>query len=195
MIKAAIALMTREGVAAGSTRAIAAELGVAQATVHYTFGTKEELYRAVMEQVTHDLVRQVEQAAPDEGGFEEAVASLASALWRTVREQPTSYQLLAELTMFALRSPQLSEALQSHYRGVTEVTAKLVSEAAERTGHPLAQPAEVIARTFLAGFDGLTTQHLALPDEEAERTGLQVLVSVVVALAGGRLDLVPVPAA
>jgi hypothetical protein len=78
---------------------------------------------------------------------------------------------------------------------VTEVTAKLVSEAAERTGHPLAQPAEVIARTFLAGFDGLTTQHLALPDEEAERTGLQVLVSVVVALAGGRLDLVPVPAA
>lgn len=195
LIKAAIALMTREGVAAGSTRAIAAELGVAQATVHYTFGTKEELYRAVMEQVTQDLVHQVEQAAPDEGGFEEAVTALASALWRTVREQPTSYQLLTELTMFALRSPQLSEALQSHYRGVTEVTAKLVSEAAERTGHPLAQPAEVIARVFLAGFDGLTTQHLALPDEEAERTGLQVLVSAVLALAGGRLDLVPVPAA
>jgi AcrR family transcriptional regulator len=39
----AIDLMTREGVAAGSTRAIATELGAAQATVHYTFGTKAEL--------------------------------------------------------------------------------------------------------------------------------------------------------
>jgi len=51
-------------IAAASTRAIAAELGVAQATVHYTFGTKEDLYRAVMEQLTHDLVGQVAKWAP-----------------------------------------------------------------------------------------------------------------------------------
>ncbi|MCX4911232.1 TetR/AcrR family transcriptional regulator [Streptomyces sp. NBC_00878] len=193
LIKAAIDFMTREGVAAGSTRAIAAELGVAQATVHYTFGTKEGLYRAVMEQLTQDLVAQVERAAPAEGGFEETVGALAAALWRTVREQPASYQLLSELTLFALRAPALSEALETHYRGVTEVTARLVTEAAERTGQPLAQPVETIARFFLAGFDGLTTQHLSLPDEEAERTCLQAFVSAVVALAGGRLDLVAVP--
>ncbi|MFI6277159.1 TetR/AcrR family transcriptional regulator [Streptomyces sp. NPDC050988] len=194
LIKAAIDFMTREGVAAGSTRAIAAELGVAQATVHYTFGTKEGLYRAVMEQLTQDLLAQVEAAAPADGGFEETVGALAAALWRTVREQPASHQLLTELTMFALRSPALGEALEAHYRGVTEVTARLITEAAERTGRPLAQPVETIARFFLAGFDGLTLQHLSLPAEEAERTCLQALVSAVVAMAGGRLDLVPVPA-
>lgn len=117
LIKAAIDFMTREGVAAGSTRAIAAELGVAQATVHYTFGTKEGLYRAVMEQLTQDLVAQVEQAAPTDGGFEETVGALAAALWRTVREQPASHQLLTELMMSALRSPALREALETHYRG------------------------------------------------------------------------------
>lgn len=74
------------------------------------------------------------------------------------------------------------------------MTARLVSEAAERTGQPLAQPAETIARFFLAGFDGLTMQHLALPDEEAEHTCLQAFVSAVVAMAGGRLELVSVPA-
>ncbi|MEV0171343.1 TetR/AcrR family transcriptional regulator [Streptomyces sp. NPDC050803] len=194
LIKAAIDFMTREGVAAGSTRAIAAELGVAQATVHYTFGTKEGLYRAVMEQLTQDLITQVEQAAPADAGFEETASTLAAALWRTVREQPASHQLLTELTMFALRSPALSEALESHYRGVTEVTARLVTQAAERTGLALAQPAETIARFFLAGFDGLTMQHLSHPDEEAEHTCLQAFVSAVVAMAGGRLDLVPVPA-
>jgi hypothetical protein len=109
-----------------------------------------------------------------------------------VREQPSSHQLLAELTLFALRTPHLAEALESHYRDVTEVTARLVTEVAERTGQPLAQPAETIARFFLSGFDGLTMQHLSLPDEEAELSCLQAMVSAVVALAGGRLDLVAV---
>jgi AcrR family transcriptional regulator len=193
LIRAAIDLMTREGVAAGSTRAIAAELGVAQATVHYTFGTKEELYRAVMAQLTQDLVTQVEQAAPHDAGFEETVSTLAAALWRTVRDQPSSHQLLTELTMFALRTPHLAEALTSHVGGAIEVTARLIEEAAARTGRKLAQPADTLARFFLAGFDGLTTQRLSLPDEEAEFACLQALVSAVVALAGGRLNLVAVP--
>ncbi|WLW58257.1 TetR/AcrR family transcriptional regulator [Streptomyces sp. YU58] len=183
LINAAIALMAREGVAAGSTRAIATELGVAQATVHYTFGTKEELYRAVMEQLTHDLVVQVTQAAPTDASFEETVVALAEALWNTVLEQPASHQLLTELSMLAMRTPHLQEALQSHYGEVLAVTAKLVDQAAERTGHQLGQPAETIARFFLAGFDGLTMQHLSLPDEEAERVCLRSLVSAVLAMA------------
>ncbi|MFJ5999938.1 TetR/AcrR family transcriptional regulator [Streptomyces sp. NPDC092370] len=183
LIKAAIDLMTREGVAAGSTRAIAAELGVAQATVHYTFGTKEDLYRAVMEQVTENLVAQVERAAPTDASFEEAVVTLAEAFWRTVIEQPEAHQLLTELNMLALRTPHLKEALHSHYSEVLAVTAKLISEAAERTGHQLAQPAETIARFFLAGFDGLTMQHLALPDEGAERVCLGALISALLAMS------------
>jgi AcrR family transcriptional regulator len=183
LIKAAIDLMTREGVTAGSTRAIAAELGVAQATVHYTFGTKEDLYRAVMEQVTDNLVAQVERAAPTDASFEESIITLAEAFWRTVIEQPEAHQLLTELSMLALRTPHLKEALHSHYTQVLAVTAKLISEAAERTGHQLAQPAETIARFFLAGFDGLTMQHLSLPDEEAERVCLGALISALLAMA------------
>lgn len=193
LIKAAIDLMTREGVAAGSTRAIAAELGVAQATVHYTFGTKEGLYRAVMEQLTDDLLAQVRKAAPENAGFEETLGTLAVALWRTVREQPSSHQLLTELTMLGLRIPALTDAAESHYRDVVRVTAELVAEAAARTGRSLAHPAEIIARFFLAGFDGLTAQRLSLPDEEAERACLQALLSSTLALANGQLDLVTLP--
>ncbi|WP_030671790.1 TetR/AcrR family transcriptional regulator [Streptomyces sp. NRRL B-1347] len=187
LIKAAIALMTREGVAAGSTRAIAAELGVAQATVHYTFGTKEDLYRAVMRQLSQDMVAQVRESSPTDAGFEETVATLAGALWRTVREQPTSHQLLTELTMFALRTPALHEALESHFREVHDTTAQLVTEAAERTGQQLSVPADTIARFLLAGFDGLILQRLALPDEEAELHIVQALAASAAALAGGTL--------
>ncbi|MFI6638582.1 TetR/AcrR family transcriptional regulator [Streptomyces sp. NPDC050504] len=195
LIEAAIALMTREGVAAGSTRAIAAELGVAQATVHYTFGTKEDLYRAVMERLTGDLVAHVKESAPGDAGFAESIAAMTAALWRTVREQPESHQLLTELSMLALRTPNLREVLETHNREVTAVTARLVAEAAERTGQRLAAPATAVANHFLASFDGLTLQHLALPDEEAERIGLQTLVSSVVALADGTLKPVTLPEA
>lgn len=195
LIRAAVDLMAREGVAAGSTRAIAAELGVAQATVHYTFGTKEDLYRAVLRQLTHDLVRQVEESAPTATGFEETIAALADTLWRTVREQPERHQLFIELALFALRTPSLREALEGNQREVTAVTAKLLTGTAERTGHRLAQPASTIARFFLAGFDGLTVQHLSLPDEDAERACLRALVSSVVALSGGSPDLVRIPTA
>lgn len=192
LIKAAIDLMSREGVAAGSTRAIAAELGVAQATVHYTFGTKEDLYRAVLKQLTDDLIEQVEQAAPDGGGFADTIAALASAVWRTVREKPETYQLLNELSLFALRTPSLGEVLADQYRDLIVVITELVTCTAERTGHGLAQPAETIARFFLAGFDGLSLQRLASPDDESEVTCLRALVSATVALADGRLKLATV---
>ncbi|MFJ3876350.1 TetR/AcrR family transcriptional regulator [Streptomyces sp. NPDC090077] len=193
LVKAAIDLMARQGVAAGSTRAIAAELGVAQATVHYTFGTKEDLYRAVMDQLTEDLIAQVERAAPEDAGFEETIAALAGALWRTACEESADYQLLTELSLLALRTPKLSEARQGHYRGVVEVTARLVREAAARAGHELVQPAETVARFFHAGFDGLTIQRLYAPDGAAETLGLRALVSATTALATGRLELVDVP--
>ncbi|WP_086827077.1 TetR/AcrR family transcriptional regulator [Streptomyces sp. NRRL B-24572] len=196
LIKAAIDLMAREGVAAGSTRAIAAELGVAQTTVHYTFGTKEDLYRAVMDHITDELVAQVQRAAPEDAGFEETIGAFAGALWGTVREPTSHHQLLSELTMFALRVPGLNEARQGHYRRVIEVTAQVIAETAERTGQKLAESPETVARFFLSGFDGLTMQVLvALPDEATERTGLRALVAATVALAKGDLGLPDVPMA
>ncbi|MFJ2740731.1 TetR/AcrR family transcriptional regulator [Streptomyces sp. NPDC087440] len=194
LVKAAIALMTREGVAAGSTRAIAAELGVAQATVHYTFGTKEDLYRAVMEQLTQNLVDHVEQSAPTDGGFAESLTVMATALWHTVREQPATHQLLNELTLFALRTPKLHDVLHSHHHQVEVVTARLIEEVADRSGQRLAVPATVVAHYFLGAFDGLSLQLLTLPDENAERHCLQTLVSSTVTLAGGTPAEVPLPA-
>ncbi|MFJ9929449.1 DNA-binding transcriptional regulator, AcrR family [Streptomyces misionensis] len=192
LIKAAIALMTREGVTAGSTRAIAAELGVAQATVHYTFGTKEDLYRAVMEQLTGDLIARVTRAAPQDAGFEETIAAMAGALWRTGEEESSGYRLLTELAMLALRTPGLVEARTAHYQQVNEVTERIFAETAARTGYVLAQPAGLIARFFLSGFDGLTMQRLYTPGEPADDTGLRALIAATVALAGGRLELADV---
>lgn len=156
--------------------------------MHYTFGNKEELYHAVMQQLTEQLVAQVEQAAPQDTDFDRALGTLAAALWQTVREQPTSHQLLSELTMYALRTPRLGAVVQEHQSGVLAVTSRLIEEAAARADRQLAQPAEAVARFFHAGFDGLTIQHLVHPDDAAEASCLQSLVAATAAVAAGTLN-------
>ena len=59
IVNAAIRLMAREGVAAASTRRIAAEAGVAQATIHYVFGSKTELQLAALAAAGETFTREV----------------------------------------------------------------------------------------------------------------------------------------
>jgi AcrR family transcriptional regulator len=187
LIRAAIDVMTRDGVAAGSTRAIANEAGVAQANVHYVFGSKEQLYGDVIEHLTGDLVAQVRDAAPETSDFTEALSVLTARLWQTVRETPGTHKLLIEMDIFALRSAQLRSYVEANRRAVTEATAALIEEAAQRAHQPLARPATALARHFLAGFDGLVLSHMSLADDDAEWTYLEELVASIAALATGQL--------
>ncbi|MGW6058487.1 TetR/AcrR family transcriptional regulator [Streptomyces sp. NPDC055189] len=172
LVRAAIDLMAREGVDAGSTRAIAAELGVAQATVHYTFGTKRDLYRAVIEQMTAELVELVRGAVPaDEEGpadFERSVRRMAEALYRALQEQPGRFRLYIELTTYSVRSPDLHELLRRHQRDLEETAADMIAGVlAETDGVHAAEPL-VVARFFLQGFDGLSLRHLVMADGEPD---------------------------
>ncbi|MGW7070888.1 TetR/AcrR family transcriptional regulator [Streptomyces sp. NPDC054855] len=172
LVQAAIELMAREGVDAGSTRAIAAELGVAQATVHYTFGTKRDLYRAVIEQMTVELVELVRGAAPDEeqgpADFERAMRRMAEALWQALREQPGRFRLFIELTTYAVRNPDLHELLRRHQRDLEETAAELIAGVLALTDDAHAAEPLVVARFFLQGFDGLSLRHLVMGDGKGD---------------------------
>ncbi|WP_086823691.1 TetR/AcrR family transcriptional regulator [Allokutzneria sp. NRRL B-24872] len=187
LIKAAIDLMAREGIAAGSTRAVAAELGVAQATVHYTLGSKEELYRAVLEHLSEELIARVRAAEPEGRSFPETVTAMARELWAAVRENPGHGLLLVELSAYAVRSPGLRESVGEHLRGVLAAASDIVSGAAERTGVQLAHPPEDVARFFLAGFDGLMTHRLLLDDLDVHEASLTHLITASVAMALGHI--------
>lgn len=177
LVQAAITLMAREGVAAGSTRAIAAELGVAQATVHYTFGAKKDLYRAVVEQLTAEFIAHVRNSAPDSGTFEEQVRALIRALWTGVNAEPGRCMLLTEFTAFALRDPDLLEIMRAHERGVERTAAEILAALADSCDVKLARPAADIAAYFVAGFDGLTSRNLILADGSHAEMGLELLVA------------------
>ncbi|MGA5819043.1 TetR/AcrR family transcriptional regulator [Kitasatospora sp. NPDC094028] len=190
LVRAALELMAREGVAAGSTRAIAAELGVAQATVHYTFGTKKDLYRAVVEQLTAEFIGNVADADPGDGPFGEQIRALVHAVWESSTGEDGRCVLLSEFAALAMRDPELQEIMRAMQHQLEGTATVMVTALADAHGIRLATPAREVAIHFLAGFDGLTDRHLALrtPGEPADPDtlrGLELLVATTVGLCLG----------
>jgi AcrR family transcriptional regulator len=188
LIRAAIDVMTREGVAATSTRAIAAELGIGQAMVHYVYGSKDELYRAVIEQLTTEVADHVRDGdLPSDASFRAAVAVFAERLWHSVLTRPDVHRLLTELVIFGLRSPSLRPAIADYQRQLDDAFEHWLQRAAARTGTVPARPIAEVSRLFAAGLDGLILQRLARRDDEADRRALADVVDATVALAEGSL--------
>lgn len=187
LIDAAITLMTREGVAAGSTRAVAAEIGVAQMTVHYVFGSKAEFTREILRELSRRVLEQVRPTAEAArgSGFEESLNLAARALWETVQADPGGQLLWTELSLQALRDEETRRLTAEHDADMRAVTAEVLETIAMRHGQDLAVPASALARFFLAGFDGLSGQSMTAPDPEAEELCLGQLISATAALATG----------
>jgi len=187
LVAAAIELMAREGMAAGTTRAIAAEIGVAQAIVHYVFGTKQELQRAIFTEITDSILGQVEGTPVPTDDFAGSLNAWARALWQTVEQQRDRYALLFEFTASALRDSQLRGLLVAHNRNIEDLAGNLLVQAAERASVVLARPAADLARVFLTGFDGIVVRYLTDGDGDTARALLQDQVSVMLAMAAPAL--------
>jgi AcrR family transcriptional regulator len=76
---------------------VARAAGVTRLIVYRIFATKEELYRAVLEQVTTRLAEEFEHIprhGPDPGGGEAGRGQAARALLLVAREDPDAFRLL-----------------------------------------------------------------------------------------------------
>lgn len=101
ILRAAATAFARTGFADTSMEDVAAEAGITKLIVYRHFRTKEELYRAVLEQVSQ---RQVQVFL--DGLLEGATASLGLKTFLTVaREQPDGFVLLWR---HAYREPQFA---------------------------------------------------------------------------------------
>jgi AcrR family transcriptional regulator len=75
LLEAALRLFAEHGVDAVSIRAVNREAGLGPASVHYHFGTKEELLRAVLRERGVALVADVRARAKELAGSSDAVSS------------------------------------------------------------------------------------------------------------------------
>jgi AcrR family transcriptional regulator len=194
LIAAATKVIVRDGVAAATTRRIAAEAGVPLGTVHYWFASKDDLLTAVVEAVLGDLesavaATQTQAARSDDPGAPEDLLGACRAAWRVVETDEPGRQLsLYEMTTVALRTPGMEELAAKQYDSYRASAAHAVRPWYDRFGAELPGGLEALARLVAYLFDGAALAWLADPDR-AEQDSVFVLLCHLLELSatGSRL--------
>ncbi|WP_194905188.1 TetR family transcriptional regulator [Quadrisphaera sp. INWT6] len=174
LVEAAVRVVEREGVAAATTRRIAAEAGLPLGAVHYWFRDKRALLAAVVaalldqvrEQALVPTGRTEGQAEGQPEGQPEGRASGEdgglAALHRRLAALPAERQLaLFEVTTHALRDPALHHLAREQYAAYREVALAAVASWAGDGVDALPGGRAALATLLVACLDGLTLAALA----------------------------------
>lgn len=172
LVDATIRVMCEDGVAAATTRRIAAEAKTTLATVHYCFASKQALLREVIATIVGQLAGSSELALPADRDLPTMVAELLEGLWVAIESEPKRQQLTYELTQFALREPDLADLARWQYELYNAECARILDAVAEVTGSVWTLPMEQLSRSLLATIDGAVLGWLVDHDADASRTVL-----------------------
>ncbi|WP_433325389.1 TetR/AcrR family transcriptional regulator [Spirillospora sp. CA-294931] len=191
LITAAFQVVAKEGVAAASTRRIAAEAGVPAGVVHYCFQSRRELLTAMMSAVfeeSEQAVRGVlspvnaatdspeaQRALRDGNEVGSSIAMALEQLWELYRADPERHQAVFDLTVDALRQPETAEILRRHQARIDELGESFLSALADQAGVTWNRPVAVLSRLLIATVDGILLGWLIDRDDTLAREGLATL--------------------
>ena len=122
ILEAAVRVLARDGLAQASTRKLAAEAGINQATLLYHVGSKDELLLEVLREMMRQT-REIAVAAAieHEAPLREAIANSLRAFWSHVETTPELQVMQYELTLYALRNPEAAWLAREQYSGYCAV--------------------------------------------------------------------------
>lgn len=172
LVHAAIAVMTRDGVAKATTRAIAAEAAMPLGIFHYAFRSKQELMTLVTETIARrskaeiDAVVLASDAVPD---LYDLIRAGLTAYFEHVVSHPDEHLVTYELTTAALRDPDLREVAARQYAYYLTENERLLEAAGDLLALEYVDPVPVVSRYVFSTMDGLALNYLAKGDEEEAR--------------------------
>lgn len=184
LIAAALRVVSSRGLHEASTRAIVAEAGMALASFHYAFESRDELIDLLIIDV---LAREEKAVLPDDLEGRTLIELLTAGLQgyaNHLRADPTREQAMLELTQYALRTrPALA---QDQYDQYTRLAASSLTLAAQHTGATWTVPLPTVARLLVALTDGLTLNWLVTRDDAGLDAAVSAAATAIAALAEQR---------
>ncbi|QSE72519.1 TetR/AcrR family transcriptional regulator [Rhodococcus sp. PSBB049] len=186
LLAAASRIIARDGIAEMTTRAIANEAGMQQGAFHYCFRSKEELLVELIRVTVDDLVTRSSAAVTMSGDLYETIRSALRGLWENVVDPADKQLALYELTMYALRNPDLAALSESQYRGYTLAATRFLEAVAARADVEWTVPVPILARLLVSVVDGLGLTWLADRDDDAAHAVLDTFARQLAGSAIGR---------
>jgi TetR/AcrR family transcriptional regulator len=129
ILTAAEQVFAETGFSGATTALIAAKARLPKANVHYYFGTKERLYRRVLERILDAWLASGDSIHPDADpatAFSDYIAAKIEAS----RRQPYASKVFANEILHG--APQLSDYLGEHVRGWVEGKTRVIDRWAAR---------------------------------------------------------------
>ena len=156
-------LFLRRGFHAASLELVAEEAGFTIGAVYSRFGSKAELFLAILDEHIDRIAAEVAQVAADAqpiGAHAEVLAGRRMALLEREREW---FPLVLEFWSHAARDERLRGELGARHERLVAAYAGLIEADYARLGLPLPLAPEVLARAVVAMGNGVALERLADP--------------------------------
>ena len=175
IVAAARVVITRDGVAGATVRAVAQEAAIPLGTLQYVFPTKQQLLRAVIEDLVEELASNLMSSVPRGDDLESAIGHGIRTFWNELVVGDAEGVQLAqyELTTYALRTAGLEDLARWQYERYTDVVAGWLQRAATPVD------SRRLARLMVAGIDGLILQYVVNPDPDRGREDIEAMIAMI----------------
>ncbi|MDT5088422.1 MAG: hypothetical protein QOG47_1129 [Mycobacterium sp.] len=161
ILDAASKVFAAEGFAGATIDAIGQAAGFTKGAVYSNFGSKDELFLALLDREFELRGEQIATALESGGDTTVAAQALSRSVLDSVHDHADYYVLFVEYWLRAVRDPELRERLIARRRAAAAQQAdNLAGSAAVTSGRPLAELAQLVV-----------TMNLGIAMEEVLRPG------------------------
>jgi AcrR family transcriptional regulator len=181
-VQAALRVIAAQGVAAATTRAIAAEAGMSLASVHYAFASRDELIAYAVREQVRAAISGTAEIEPD-GDLVGTIRAGLNAYLDHIAADPGTEQAMFELVFYALRTPGLEDSARQQYATNYAAAAEVLEAVAEQAGCTWTLPQQDMARIVITFTDGISLGWQATRDTAATRRVIDFAADALARLA------------
>lgn len=168
LIQATLRIIASRGVQAATTRAICTEAGMAQASFHYAFRSRDALLAAAVQYALDDDVERTADALigsiPEDEDLASLLRACISSYVDSVVADPEREQAVLTLMGYARSVPDLQPIAAATYQKYYELAANALQAAADITGVEWRADVTELAPVVIAATDGITLAYLSTRD-------------------------------
>jgi AcrR family transcriptional regulator len=145
---------------------IADEAGLSNGAIYYNFGSKEELFLALLDERLDERLEHTRQtlASASESAIEQrALEDEARDITRSFKESREWRLLLLEFVAYAARNPTFAERFKDHKRRLRAAVAELLESHLSARGITPPMPIDQLAIAVTGLANGLAVEELSDP--------------------------------
>jgi AcrR family transcriptional regulator len=169
LLEAAARVFARRGLVQASVDEVAADAGFTKGAVYANFGSKEELFLAMLDVRFAKRLAEMDRALSTDEPPEAQARAAGRDFVDYLSGDPEWARLFFEAALYAARDEAFREKLQSRYRAMRERMAQRLQERTEAGGFDPGVPFDQLAAMIFAMANGVAFERFvdpgAVPDD------------------------------